>query len=549
MASPVTQAYSRIGLGTDGRVVVPAIRIPDTDIPPHPDYVRNYEKWIKIRDCFAGEDVIKLRRQLYLPKLSAHKDEEYDAYLKRAYFYNAVRRTAVGLMGSLFRKPPEFTLPPQATIPADNITLEGQDLAEFTREAASEVVLTGRYGILVDFPERRPDEAIVGPPYLAGYNAENIYSWRVRLIRGRKVLDRVILREERTTFNDYGEVWEEVVRVLRLDEQDGQLVYSQEIWEWPNEAEAGDPTMRRVTPLSLGRPLSYIPFVFVNVTHNLPAVQDSPLSDIATLNIQHYQSTALLQHARFYAGMPTYVTSAGDDVGGGDTGLPDGMKTLSALTVGPSNVWELEKGAKAWILEFNGHGLTFLENAVDSLQLQMQSLGGKLISAQRRAAALSSEAWALLETGDEATLLDVALTLERGISTALEMMSSMKGDPTPKGAEFLVELNKEFVRTDLTARELRALQSLYERQIIPLDVMYYALREVNVIPVEYSLEDFKGLMSKKDQLYEPPVVESFYTGTSRRAPAGAAPASGATGTQPPQSRPPANNGGGNGTGG
>jgi hypothetical protein len=501
-----------------------------------------------IRDCNAGEAAIKDARQLYLPKLSAHKDDEYDAYLKRAYFYNAVRRTATGLMGSLFRKPPEFTLPSGNSVPQDNVTLDGQTLTEFTRYAASEVILTGRFGILVDMPQRRGDDAIVGPPYLAGYGAENIYNWRTTLYRGRKVLDRVILREERTLLTEYGEQYAEVVRILRLDEVGGSMVYSQDVWEWDPTQEGTAPRFNNIQPTILGRPLDYIPFVFCNVTHNLPQTEDSPLADVASLNIQHYQSTALLQHARFYAGMPTYVTSAGDDVGGGDfSGMPEGTKTLNALTVGPSNVWELEKGAKAWILEFNGHGLTFLENAVDSLQLQMQSLGGKLISAQRRAAALSSEAWALLETGDEATLLDVALTLESGIGAALEILSEMKGDALAKDAKFVVELNKEFMRSDLTAREIRALQSLYERQIIPLEVMYYALREVNVIPVEYSLDEFQRLLKRDDQLYKPPVVESSYSGESSSLPRGATP--GPTRSTSPQPTPPANDGRGNGTGG
>jgi hypothetical protein len=517
------------------------------DLPPHPEYHANFARWRMVRDCFEGEDVVKSRRTLYQPKLSAHKDDEYDAYLRRSYFYNAVRRTTVGLMGSLFRKPPEFDIPKGAGIPRDSITLDGQTLEEFTRQAAQEQILTGRYGILVDFPRRRPNEP-VGEPYFAGYAAESLYSWRVRLVKGRKVLDRVVLLEQDVVLTEYGEALVEVVRVLRLDpDESGRLVYSQDVWRWDEEGNA--PALERVTPLSLGRSLDYIPFVFLNVTHNLPSVEQSPLYDIASLNIQHYQSTALLQHARFYAGMPTYVTSAGEEGGGGElSGLGDGMKTMSALTVGPSNVWELEKGAKAWILEFNGHGLTFLENAVDSLQLQMQSLGGKLISAQRRAAALSSEAWALLETGDEATLLDVALTLERGLSQALRIMSGMRGDPIPEDARFLVELNKEFVRTDLTARELRAIQSLYERQIIPLDVLYYALREVNVIPIEYSLDDFKKMMDQKDQLYQPPVVETSYAGTSARRAPGAAPAAGGTGTRP-ASKPPRNDGGGDGQGG
>jgi hypothetical protein len=202
--------------------------------------------------------------------------------------------------------------------------------------------------------------------------------------------------------------------------------------------------------------------------------------------------------------MPTYVT-AGDNGGNNMPGLPEGLANPNPLTVGPSFVWELESGAKAWLLEFTGHGLTFLENAVDSKQLQMQSLGGRLISSTRRAAAMSDEAWHLLETGDEATLLDVAVTCDEGMSRAITYLGDIMGEiPDLENSGVAVEFNKEFVRSELTARELRALQALAERGHIPEDVMYYALREVGVVPIEYSLDDFKKLMGQKGQIWEDP---------------------------------------------
>lgn len=142
----------------------------------------------------------------------------------------------------------------------------------------------------------------------------------------------------------------------------------------------------------------------------------------------------------------------------------------------------------------------------------MQSLGGKLISSQRKAAALSTEAYALMEAGDEATLLDVAESIEAAAARALTILCDFSGIDLPSspgvttegravGSRIVVEMNKEFVRSDLTARELRAIQALYTGGLIPLDVLYYALRSVNVIPVEYSLEDFRRLMDDPSQLY------------------------------------------------
>lgn len=506
MASPVSNAYTQLDRQRSPYLghPVPSLTFPGFALQAHPDYAYYWPMWRTIRDCYAGEAAVKAGGQTYLRKLTAHKDSEYEGFLSRAYFYNAVRRTHDGLMSSLFRKIPEITLPgPAKALRLDDVTLDGQNIHQFLKTMGSEVTLMGRYGVLVDLPASSTD---VDLPYLSGYSAESIYSWRTVIHRGRRVVDRVVLRESETVLDEYGETTTPIIRILRLDpsvEDPTRLEYSQQVVRPHNDPDR-PPHVEYVPVTIRGRSLDYIPFVFCNAKGLLPACGAPPLTDVATLNISHYQSTALLEHGRFYAGMPTYVIAAGSEGSPVTEGTP--------LAVGPSNVWELEKDAKAWILEFNGHGLSFLENAVDSKQLQMQSLGGKLISAQRKAAALSTEAYALMEAGDEATLLDVAESVEAAAARALTILCDFSGIelPTAPGVDsegrnisnkIVVEMNKEFVRSELTARELRAIQALYTGGLIPLDVLYYALRNVNVIPVEYSLEEFRALIGQPDQMY------------------------------------------------
>lgn len=528
MADPISDAYGRVPVNRLSYYghVVPTLTIPGFEIGRHRSYEENYPLWRTIRDCYAGEARIKAAGEMYLRKLSAHDDKMYESYLSRAYFYNAVRRTHIGLMGSLFRKPPEITVPTNYRLDLSNITLEGESLLSLAKNLGSEVLMTGRYGLLADFREDRVDR-----PYIAGYEAENIYWWRQTIHQGRKIVDRVILLEDEVTENEYSTTANRIIRVLRLDPDPakaGQLLYSQTVIRPDSGNVAATPAVEQINVSARGRVLRYIPFVFVNARNLLPECEAPPLYDIASINISHYQSTAHLEHGRFYAGMPTYVTSGDTDdvIPGTDLGSPN------PRTVGPSNVWELEKDAKAWLLEFNGHGLVFLENAVDSKQLQMQSLGGRLISSTRRAAAMSDEAWELLETGDEATLLDVAQSCDEGLALAIAYAADIRGDVDDVTKhEVVVEFNKQFVRSELTARELRALQSLAEGGHIPVDVMFYALREVNVVPIEYSLEDFKNLLKREDQIWKDPNPNPK---PQPGAPSGRRP--------PPAPRKPANNG-------
>jgi hypothetical protein len=480
--------------------------IPGVDITPHVDYQNKFDAWSTLRDCYDGESTVKAAGEQYLPKLAAHKlPEEYETYKRRAYFYNAVRRTHQGLMGSLFRKPVETTFPAslKSKLNLDRVTQDAQTFSAFCRTLGHEVLLTGRFGILADFKGDNWQS-----PYLAPYIAENIFAWRQVVHKDRFVVDRVVLLEQEPVAGVYGFTTQLLVRVLRLDPDPnapGEMLYSQtEIRPATVPQDQPLPMIKQI-PIGVrgGRVLRYIPFVFLNATHTRPDIGPAPLEDIASINISHYMSTAHLEHGRFYAGMPTYWTSG--DTGTTMPGLPDGVANPNPMAVGPSYLWELPKDSKAGLLEFTGHGLTFLENAVDSKQLQMQSLGGRLISSTRRAAAVSSEAWQLLETGDEATLMDVACTSDYAVAQALAYLGDIMGEvPDVEKHGILVEFNKEFVRSELTGRELRALQALRERGHIPENVMYYALREVGVIPVEYTLEDFTKLMGQKDQQYEPP---------------------------------------------
>jgi len=79
----------------------------------HPDYLKALERWKRNRDVLAGEDAVKAAGEKYLPRIGAQTDVEYQAYLKRASFFNATARTHDGLTGMQFRKTPAAELPGQ----------------------------------------------------------------------------------------------------------------------------------------------------------------------------------------------------------------------------------------------------------------------------------------------------------------------------------------------------------------------------------------------------------------------------------------------------
>ena len=516
------------GPSTYLRHPLPVITIGGNAIDASRDYRRNYHKWRLLRDCYEGELQIKAQGERYLLRPKNVNPGDYDTYKSRAYFYNATRRTHTGLLGAMTRKDPEITLPAGLRINLDSVTIDGLSFRQFVREILSEQILVSRYGILVDIPKNVP-AGTAPQPYFSGYRAENIFFSRPRMHKGLRITDRIVLLETERVESDIGYEEREIYRVLRLDpdpDTPGELYYRQQIVR-PARANGATEAIEEVDVLIQGRKIRYIPFVFVNPANLLPASQDPTMLDLALLNLAHYEATALLQHGRFYAGMPTYYVAGDSQSNDPLAEMAEGLGTSEPMNVGPSNLWILGTGEKAGLLEFNGHGLTFLENAVDSLQLQMQSLGGKMIPTQRKAAALSVEAYGLMEAGDEVTLLDIALQTESALTIAFRYASDLQNNSDVTGG--LVELNKEFIRSQMTAREISALRALYESRMIPLDVMYYSLRQIGVVPMEYSLEDFKRLLNSPDQLYTDPTIQPDPRGPVLN------PAD-------PKNRPPANNG-------
>ena len=69
----------------------------------HPRYKEKEIQWARCRDTYDGEDAVKGKRTEYLPKLSSQSDSSYAAYMKRASFYNTVKRTVHGLAGAVMR--------------------------------------------------------------------------------------------------------------------------------------------------------------------------------------------------------------------------------------------------------------------------------------------------------------------------------------------------------------------------------------------------------------------------------------------------------------
>jgi hypothetical protein len=83
----------------------------------HSEYLKFEPRWTRCRHCYEGSDAVKEAGVAYLPELDSHKisggGAAYEAYKKRALFFNATGRTVDGFAGAVFQKAPTIRLEPE----------------------------------------------------------------------------------------------------------------------------------------------------------------------------------------------------------------------------------------------------------------------------------------------------------------------------------------------------------------------------------------------------------------------------------------------------
>lgn len=488
----------------------------------HPEYQYWHYWWQMLRDSVVGEVEVKRKNERYLSRMEDMTDKEYDAFLDRAVFFNMTQRTITGMMGSLFRRNPIIENFPK-TLNTSNISKQGQSLGQFVKEAAAEIIMMGRYGVLLDM-----DEGGKRPPYLAGYIAENITDWTVEEIDGRFVVTEVILRELRlarpllnpisvtpagqalpkqsrknkavemrifsqdTTVTRAARRWLAAYRVLRLehevkDDPSTPRIYRQyyHISDHGDASPEGTP-FAQYTPTWRGKPFDFIPFLFLGPQDNTPDIPKSPMLDITLLNHSHYKSYAMLEHGRFYTALPVYYAQCKPG------------EENAQYTVGPSVVWEVEEGTHPGIIEFNGSGLKFLENACNSKEDQIAALGGRLVGVERVSAGQSNNMLKTKEANEASLLLNVSGVLDVSFTALLQWWAQWQDIDIETTKLIKFQTNKDFLLSPEGAREFRAIQMMYENGVIPIEVLFDYLKRAEVIPDFMDVGLFKNLLMSAD---------------------------------------------------
>lgn len=499
------------------------VRVTPPVVPPIPaqrvDYVRpelndmlgQYEK---IRDCIAGSEAIKAKRETYLPRPESNGDTpedkreadfRYDSYIDRAIFYNVAKRTLNGLVGAVFMVPPTIKVPPLLDAVVKDADGSGVPLAQLAQRAESTVLSRGRGGVFIDYPRTEGPVTLQAQqdgsirPTINFYQPEQIINWRTITV-GSKVYTSLVVLQERYEKHDDGFAIETDTqyRVLRLDwRRDpitnalvGTGLYRQEIWRGSPGAFAIAETIEPVD--SKGQRLKEIPFSFIGSVDNSPSIDPAPMIDICELNIGHYHNSADYEEAVFITGQATPVLS----------GLTERwVKEVlqGKVRLGSRSAIPLPEGSTATLLQMEERSAAF--EAMEHKERQMVALGAKLVeqaSVQRTATEARNE-----EASETSVLDTVTKNVSAAFQWALEWAAIFQGvttiqrdasTPDDDSRAIIFELNNEFDLAGISNEDVNAAINAWLKGTITWDEMREVLRKARL-----ATEDNKQAQAQIEQ--------------------------------------------------
>ncbi len=450
----------------------------------HAEYDKNVDKWKLTRNAANGLSFEEARN--YIPRRTHEEQDQYYQRVEKAIYTNYTGRTREGLKGAIFRLDPRIELPPDMEFMYDNADGAGQSLTQVAKLAADEVMETGRFGLLADYPT--VDETMTVEqvrrmqlqPHIATYTAESIINWHVHIVNGRRQLGMLVLKENSPVHYDEF-TWDYVdrYRVLRLDENQN---YTQQIYD-----ENGDAITEQIIVRGAnGQPFDYIPFQFVGSRDNMPDIDEPVLYDIARVNIGHFRNSADHENNLSIHGGGTLVVSTDMSPEAFQSANPGG------ITVGENSGLILSEGGKAELLQLNAASAIGAEMA--HKEQMMVQIGAKIIT---KTGTRTAEEARIQATSENSMLDTMVGNMDEAFTKVLK---DCRAFISATEAEIVFSLNSDFWQDSIAPQEIMAMIQGNDAGVMPKIDIVRRLMDAGWIQSEGTPEDILSDITQESPL-------------------------------------------------
>jgi hypothetical protein len=446
--------------------------------------------WEEVRDCVKGNRAIKKRGKKYLPMLSGQSEKSYNRYIKKVKFFGATGRTLDGLHGNIFRKAPEYTgeVSETFTESLNDVDLMGTNIEQFGSNVMYDCLQTNWGGILVDYPKGEEAKSLADAEakgfkaYLKYYPAENVINWEYKTIRGKTQLSLVVLVElcaDKDPSDEFAAEIKKIFRVLYLDKDTN--TYKQKIY---NETKGVVLLKEDAIDIKINsEDMNEIPFY--PIPGKLP--EKSMLYDLAQLNLQHYQDSADYQNGKHYTSIPSPI-AIGLKPQLDENGDPKPMFIGGdQFQFFPNE--DHVPGADVKYLEYTGVGMKDLANGIIHLESLMAILGAHIIAGEKKGVE-TAEALRIHRIGENGVLSAFTRNVSSQITKALRKKGEWDGEKIDKLNKWSINFNTDYDMSDENVQTLSILLTGRANGEIPRITIYLVLKSFNLIPEQWSFEDY-----------------------------------------------------------
>lgn len=422
----------------------------------HPELQKKLNQYSLISDCIAGSEAVKARGILHLPDPDSDapdkgRNQRYLGYLARAVFYNVAQRTLEGLVGQIYLRNPNITVPDRMNIVKADIDGAGVTAIQQSKQACKFTLAYSRAGLYIDYPKVQGATTVADlesgeiRPTIALYGPTRIRNWAYTKFGAKWKLTLIVLDEEYEA--EGADVFERKIetqqRVLRLENN----VYWVEIYRDDKLTETLNPTGPD------GNSLDEIPFTFIGVEANDGTVEAPGFYSLCDLNVAHYRNSADHEEMLFICGQATPVAS----------GLTaEWAEKYGDIKLGSRSGILLPVDGEFTLVQAEERGAISVE--MEHKERQMVALGAKLVeekTVQRTATEASQD-----EAAETSALSSVAKNVGAAYKFAFEWAAYLMGlgdrTTTEDDSAIVFDLNSEFDLVKLSPEDRKQLMAEWQ---------------------------------------------------------------------------------------
>ena len=295
-----------------------------------PELVRLLPQLEQAYDCWTllNADGLGAAKEKYLHREPAEPAGSYKARLDRAT-YTPMYRDSIRSYAGLLSRFQIIDAPPSMEANNDNVDLQGSSMQSFLTLTDEMVLRDGGAFVMVDMmPDSSADNFFDQMndgrhPYFISISRSDVINWQVSYDRGRETVERVTVRQLRSTADEgFGNRVEPIYYVLTPGKVETYRIVKTDTSRWANQ---------KIDEMATSMPV--IPLVWYGATTTRFAQGDLPMDGLADLSIQHFQMRSDLCELLHKCAMPVPVRK------GAPTG-PDGKR--APLVLGPNTAVDLD---------------------------------------------------------------------------------------------------------------------------------------------------------------------------------------------------------------